>query len=185
MNQGWRSIVPIQDLGQHGPCTYPILDPKILPKFARWKSFTQLSKIHYDTQRANELFVESFLKKWSNPQFHPSLRDVTDNSTLNHKLSTMIWAIRSPYANLLTFLATFKTYFHSNNMQYPLVLWLLNRWISKVYVFVIWFWPKVICMGNEAAYLHISLHLVWSKSSFTVAGEPMLSQCCLPYHKSQ
>ena len=58
--------------------------------------------------------------------------------------------VQSPNANSFTF----HTIYHHNHKihlknVYKL-LWLLHGRINKAKVFVIWFWPKVICMGEEA-----------------------------------
>ena len=43
------------------------------------KILKQTFKIDYDTWQAKELLIESFLKEGSNPRFHLSLRDFTNN----------------------------------------------------------------------------------------------------------
>ena len=41
------------------------------------------------TQQANELLIKRILKEEPNPQFHPSLKDFTDNSIM-HALNRVI-----------------------------------------------------------------------------------------------
>ena len=38
----------------------------------------------FDTRQANELLIESFLNEGTNPRFRPSLKNFTDNPTIDH-----------------------------------------------------------------------------------------------------
>ena len=84
---------PNQDLRQHVPCAYHILNPKTLSKFESWKEEVLIvspncqNSLRYAT--TNKLLIEDFFKEGSNPRFCPSLRHFTYNSnTVQNHIDT-------------------------------------------------------------------------------------------------
>ena len=76
----------IHDWGEQVPCAYPILDPKFLSKFERWKKEvpkfhpTFKYRIRYTYKELMSSSYKAFSKKDQTHGFIPLLKDFTNNS---------------------------------------------------------------------------------------------------------
>jgi hypothetical protein len=67
---GW-SYPCISRSGQQVPCSSPILYPKVLPKFERWKEDVPKVSPHFENMLRYTTSLQVFHKEGSNPWFLP------------------------------------------------------------------------------------------------------------------
>lgn len=120
---------PIRKLGQWVPCTYPLLNPKILSKSEKWKE--EVPKIppnfpnglQYTTNQQD--INRKFSQRRIEPEVPPSLRDFIDSSidTRAYYDKWLVLRILSS-CSFIFFLFFFFTHWFTPTCKLPLVIFM-------------------------------------------------------------